>query len=58
MASIPILEAVMSENKEAVKLLIEKGADVNQIDLGGVSALEYAKTHNQELYNYMLSISK
>ncbi|MFB9079038.1 ankyrin repeat domain-containing protein [Flavobacterium procerum] len=58
MASIPILEAVMSKNKEAVKLLVEKGANINQIDLEGVSALGYAKTHNQELHKLLLSTIK
>ncbi|WP_337966765.1 ankyrin repeat domain-containing protein [uncultured Flavobacterium sp.] len=53
MASIPIIEAVMSKNKEAIKLLVEKGADVNQVDLDGISALSYAKTNDQEIYNLL-----
>jgi|GEM_PF-935431 len=53
MASIPIIEAVISKNKEAVKLLVEKGADVNQVDLDGISALSYAKTNDQEIYNLL-----
>lgn len=53
MASIPIIEAVKSKNKEAVKLLVEKGADVNQVDLEETSALSYAKANDQEIYNLL-----
>jgi len=58
MASIPIIEAVKSKNKEAVKLLVEKGADVNQVDLDGISALSYAKTNDQEIYNLLNQLLK
>ncbi|MEN2400567.1 ankyrin repeat domain-containing protein [Flavobacterium sp. MC2016-06] len=53
MASIPVIEAVKSKNKEAVKLLVEKGADANQVDLEETSALSYAKANNQEIYNLL-----
>jgi hypothetical protein len=53
MASIPIIEAVKSKNKEAVKLLVEKGADVNQVDLEETSAVSYAKAKDQEIYNLL-----
>lgn len=53
MASIPIIEAVKSKNKEAVKLLVEKGADVNQVDLEETSALSYAKANDPEIYNLL-----
>lgn len=58
MASFPIIEATISKNKEAIKLLIEKGADINQVDLEGVSALSYAKDNDQEIYNYLLNTVK
>lgn len=53
MASIPIIEAVKSKNKKAIKLLVEKGADVNQVDLEETSALSYAKANDQEIYNLL-----
>ncbi len=58
MASIPIIEAVMSKNKEAIKLLVEKGADVNQVGLDEISALSYAKTNNPEIYNLLNQLLK
>ncbi|RKR11623.1 ankyrin repeat protein [Flavobacterium sp. 90] len=57
MASIPIIEAVKSKNKEAVKLLVEKGADVNQVDLEETSALSYAKANDPEIYNLLNQLS-
>ena len=53
MASIPIIEAEISKNKEAVKLLVEKGSDINQVGLDGFSALSYAKANNKEIYNLL-----
>lgn len=58
MASIPILEAVISKNKEAIKLLAEKGADIDQVNLEGVSALSYAKSHDQQIYDFLLNYAK
>jgi hypothetical protein len=51
----PLLYAVKWGNFETVKLLIEKGANVNARDINGNTALSAARTNNHEtVYNYLL----
>jgi hypothetical protein len=51
----PLLYAAKWGNFEIVKLLIEKGANVNARDINGNTALSAARTNNHEtVYNYLL----
>lgn len=50
----PLIEAVLFENYDMVKLLLQYGADPNMRDVDGCSALDYARNENyKEIFNLL-----
>lgn len=47
----PLIEAILWERVEIVKLLLEKGANQECVDASGVSAKELSEEASEEIYN-------
>ena len=47
----PLIEAILWERLEMVKLLLEKGANQECVDATGVSAKELSEDASEEIYN-------
>ena len=47
----PLIEAILWERLEIVKLLLEKGANQECVDATGVSAKELSEDASEEIYN-------
>jgi uncharacterized protein len=47
----PLIEAILWERVEIVKLLLEKGANRECVDAAGVTAKELAEDASEEIYN-------
>jgi ankyrin repeat protein len=48
---IPLLEATQANQPEMVKLLLEKGADPHEMSFEGLSAYNYAKENNKNIFS-------
>ncbi len=47
----PLIEAILWERVEIVRLLLEKGANRECVDATGVSAMELSEDASEEIYN-------
>lgn len=47
---IPILQATLTDQKDVVKSLLEKGADPQEMSFEGFSAYKYAKENNKDIF--------
>lgn len=53
----PIMYAARQNNVSMVKLLVENGAEVNEVSKLGLTAIDYAKTSNaKEALDYLQSL--
>jgi Ankyrin repeats (3 copies) len=51
---IPLCVAAQEDHFEIVKFLVEQGADINQANTDGNTALDFAAENSREIYDYLL----